>query len=108
MLHLSFVMGASINFSLTRINHVHHHCHSEGTKSDIVRFLDDAIEEQDDDSVDVVGVRLTSHLVRAEACSRRNFLRITCPLCVPIMCNINWVKETELTMRGQINCNTVN
>ena len=30
MLHLSFVMGASMNFSLTRINHVHHHCQSEG------------------------------------------------------------------------------
>ena len=28
--HLSFVMGTSMNFSLTRINHVHHHCQSEG------------------------------------------------------------------------------
>ena len=29
MLHLSFVMGTLMNyFSLTRISHVHHHCHS--------------------------------------------------------------------------------
>ena len=57
-----------------------------GTKSDIVRCLEDAPEEQDDTSVDVVGVRRTSHLVHAETCSRWNFLRIICPLCVPTIC----------------------
>ena len=30
MWHLSFLMGTSMNFSLTRINHVYHHCQSEG------------------------------------------------------------------------------
>ena len=42
-------------------------------------------------------VRRTSHLVGAEACSRRHFLRIImlCLRCVPtIMCNINRVKVT--------------
>ena len=33
MLHLSFVMGTSMNFSLTRINHVHHHCQSDGNSN---------------------------------------------------------------------------
>ena len=33
MLHLSFVMGTSVNFSFTRINHVHHHCQSEGNSN---------------------------------------------------------------------------
>ena len=30
-------------------------------------------------------VRRTSHLARAEACSRRNFLRIICPWCGPLL-----------------------
>ena len=33
MLHLSFVMGTSKNVSLTRINHVHHNCQSEGNSN---------------------------------------------------------------------------
>ena len=33
LLHFSFVMGTSMNFSLTRINHVHHHCQSEGNSN---------------------------------------------------------------------------
>ena len=45
-----------MNFYFTRINHVHRHCQSQGTKSDIVRCLEDAAEEQDDTSVDVVVV----------------------------------------------------
>ena len=45
-----------MNFYFTRINHVHHHYQSQGTKSDIVRCLEDAAEEQDDTSVDVVVV----------------------------------------------------
>ena len=33
MLQLNFVMGTSMNFSLTRINRVHHHCQSEGNSN---------------------------------------------------------------------------
>ena len=33
MLHLSFVMGTLMTLSLTRINHVHHHCQSEGNSN---------------------------------------------------------------------------
>ena len=33
MLHLSFVMGTSMNVSLTRINLGHHHCQSEGNSN---------------------------------------------------------------------------
>ena len=32
-LHLSFVMGTSMNISLTRINHIHHHWQSEGNSN---------------------------------------------------------------------------
>ena len=60
MLHLSFVMGTSMNFS-----HKNQLCPPSlsvrgklklGIKSDIVRCLEDAQEEQDDTSVDVVVV----------------------------------------------------
>ena len=78
-----------------------------GTKSDIVRCLEDVPEKQDDitPSVDVVmleTVRRTSHAVRTEACSLRNF---AARICMPRMCscpmwNINWVKYTALTSCG--------
>ena len=59
MLHLSFVMGTSMNF----FSHENQPCPpslsvrgklNQGTKADIVRCLEDAPEEQGDTSVDVV------------------------------------------------------
>ena len=99
MLHLSFVMRANEFFS-----HENQPCPPSlsvkrelklGTKSDIVRCLEDAPEEQDENSVDVVVLDGLVILCLAEACNCWNFRRIICPLCVPtIMRNINWVKDT--------------
>ena len=73
-----------------------------GTKSDIVRCLEDAPENQGDITPNVDVVMLDEPaMLRTEACSLRNFARI----CMPRMCsypmrNINWVKYTALTSCG--------
>ena len=57
LLHLSFVVVTSMIISLTRINHVQHHCQPEGNSNWAPnRKLFDAPEKQDDitQSVDVV------------------------------------------------------
>ena len=112
LLHLSFVMVISMIISLTRINHVHHHCQplakgklKLGTKSDIVRCLEDGTEEQDDitPSADVVMLDGPAMLcvLKPEACSLRNYARLRMTrMCSSPMWNINWVKYTELTSCG--------
>ena len=56
--------------------------HKLGTKSDIVRCLEGAIEEQDDITPSVEVVVLDCHRAHAEASSSQNFPGI-CPGCVP-------------------------
>ena len=71
-----------------------------GTKSDIVRCLEDASEKQDDitPSVDVVMLDGPAMLCVVKPEAAGTLREYACPGCVPtIMWNRNWVKDTKMT-----------
>ena len=106
MLHLSFVMGTSMHFSFTRINHVSPSLSVRGklklgTKSNIVRCLEDATEEQDDTSVDVVVLEGLAILYVLKPAAAGTFCESSAHDVSYHMCNINCVKDTYLTLCGR-------